>query len=263
MISNYLQSFDIFSWQIIALLILAGFLVGVINTFAGSGTVISYSLFMLLGLPATAANGTIRLGVILQTFAASCSFYRHDALSIKRGLWLALPITIGSVAGAQIAVSINHDIFEKIVGVVMLLMLFLLFYKPKRWVEGKKENIRKKPTYLQHIIYFFIGIYGGFIHIGVGIFLLSALVLVSGYDLVKANALKVFAVFIYSPFVLAVFIFNGEISYAMGLISAIGNLIGGIAASYFAVKKGANFVKWVVIVVIALFSAKLFGLYQI
>ena len=41
--------------------------------------------------------------------------------------------------------------------------------------------------------------------------------LLSGYDLVRANALKVFVVFLYSPFVLAVFMYNGQVEYAMGL----------------------------------------------
>jgi uncharacterized protein len=49
-----------------------------------------------------------------------------------------------------------------------------------------------------------------------------------------------------------------QISYAIGLISAIGNLFGGIAASYFAVNRGAEFVRWVLIIVIIVFSANLF-----
>ncbi|MDA3891589.1 MAG: hypothetical protein PF517_07995 [Salinivirgaceae bacterium] len=37
------------SWFVVFVLIVASFFVGVINTLAGSGTVITYSLFMLLG----------------------------------------------------------------------------------------------------------------------------------------------------------------------------------------------------------------------
>lgn len=263
MVAEFLSTYDIYSWQIISLLIFAGFLVGIINTLAGSGTIISYSLFMLLGLPANYANGTIRLGVIMQTLASSLNFKRQKVLDVKKGILLGIPTVIGSITGAQIAVNINKNIFEIIVGCVMLIMLFFIFYNPDRWIKGKVEKVKEKPTYIQFIIFFLIGIYGGFIHIGVGIFLLAALVLNAGYDLVKANALKVFIVLLYSPFALAVFMYNDHISYSMGLISSIGNIFGGYFASQFAVAWGAKIVRWILIVIIILFTAKLFGVFNL
>ncbi len=255
---SFISEIDVYSFSGIALLIFAGFLVGVVNTFAGSGTAISYSLFMLMGLPASSANGTIRIGVIMQTLAASLNFKRQNTLPLK-GIWLITISTIaGTILGAIIAISINELVLEKIVGFVMLLMLFLLFYKPEVWIKGKSPNTNRKSTIVETGIFFIIGIYGGFIHIGVGIFLLSALVLISGYDLVKANALKVLIVFFYSPFVLVIFIISGQLNYGMGLIAAIGNLIGGIVASQYAVIWGAKFIRWILIIVLILFSAKLF-----
>ena len=260
---EYLQNLDVFSWQIISLLVVAGFSVGFINTFAGSGSVISYSFFMLLGLPAHTANGTIRLGVVLQTLAATYNFYKKDLLEVKKGFLISIPIILGSVTGALIAVNIDKNVFEKVVGVIMVIMLFFIFYKPQRWLRGKEQISEKPIKFWHYIIYYLIGIYGGFIHIGVGIFLLAALVLVSGYDLVKANAIKLLTVFLYTPFALLVYIMNDQVSYAIGLTAAIGNLAGGIVASKLAVKKGATFIRWILIGVIFLFSAKLFGLYSV
>ncbi len=259
---NILSNFDIFSWQGILILLIAGFMVGVINTIAGSGTVITYSLFMILGLPASVANGTIRLGVIMQTLAASLNFNRKNTLEIKNGLIIAIPTIMGTLLGSFIAVQINEDIFEKIIGIVMVLMLIFLFYKPERWIEGKEKLRNQKMPVLQFIIFFAIGIYGGFIHIGVGIFLLAALVLFSGYDLLRANALKVFIVFLYSPFALAMFIINDQVHYAMGLISSVGNLIGGLIASRYAIAWGAKFIRWFLIIVIILFATNLLGLFD-
>ncbi|MFH1000945.1 MAG: sulfite exporter TauE/SafE family protein [Bacteroidota bacterium] len=259
-IAEYLHSFDLYSWQIISLLILAGFMVGIINTLAGSGTVITYSLFMLLGLPAGVANGTIRLGVIMQTLSASLNFKRQHVLDLKKGIILGIPTTLGSVVGARIAVSINEDIFQIIVGIVMLFMLLLIFINPTNWISGKSDLVKKKTNALQWLVFFIIGVYGGFIHIGVGIFLLAGLVLMAGYDLVKANALKVFIVFLYSPFALLVFMYNDHIHYGMGIVSSIGNIFGGFVASQFAVLWGAKFLRWFLIIVIFLFSVKLFGI---
>lgn len=261
MYSDLLENIDIWSPEIIFLLVFTGFLIGLINTLAGSGTAISYAVFMMLGLSPAYANGTIRIGVLTQTFAAGFNFYKKKYLDLRKAVFIAVPITIGSIVGAEIAININQEVFKKIIGGAVILMLFFVFYKPERWVkETKKEQVVKWWHYL---LYFTIGTYGGFIHIGTGIFLLAALVLVSGYDLLRANSLKVFIVFVYTPFALFIFIINGQIDYAIGLISAIGNTIGGLVASTYAVKYGSKHLRWVLIVVLILFSSYLFGFFDL
>lgn len=257
---DLLKNADIYSPEIIALLIFAGFLVGIINTIAGSGTVITYSLFMMLGLPVNLANGTIRLGVIMQTLASTLNFRKHNVLDWKKGFKLALPVVIGSIVGAQIATEINEAVFEKILAIVLLILLVFIFYKPEKWLKDQVHKIQSKPSIVQLLLFFIIGIYGGFIHIGVGIFMLSVLVLNAGYDLVKANAIKVMTVLLYSPFALAVFIMNDQVHYGMGLIAAIGNVFGGIVGSRMAISWGSNFVRWVLIFVIIAFSAYLLNI---
>jgi len=60
---------SIFStWYLIPLTILAGFLAGIINTLAGSGSVVTLAMLSLLGLPSNIANGTNRIGVLFQSF---------------------------------------------------------------------------------------------------------------------------------------------------------------------------------------------------
>ena len=254
---DLLANFDLYSWQVISLLLLAGFLVGFINTIAGSGTVITYSLFMMLGLPANFANGTIRLGVVMQTLVAGLNFRKHQKLDFKKGLKLAIPVIVGSVIGAQIAASIDENIFRKILAGVLFIMLIFLFADPKRWLKDQLHLINRKPDFLQISIFFGIGLYGGFIHIGVGIILLSAIVLNAGYDLVKANAIKIMIVFLYSPFALVVFMLNSQVHYGIGLIAAIGNIAGGVIGSNMAISKGSGFVRWILVAVILLFAGYL------
>lgn len=254
---------NLYTWQVISLLIVAGFLVGFINTIAGSGTVITYSLFMTMGMPANIANGSIRLGVILQTLSATLTFKRHGVLDWKKGLILSIPIALGSIIGAQIAAILDVKIFEKMLALIMLSMIFFLFQNPKKWVEGHAEKMSKRSNFKELIVFFAIGLYGGFTHIGVGIFLLAALVLKAGYDLVKANAIKVLSVLVYSPFALAVFVFNNQVNYEIGLISAIGNIFGGLLASRLAVNWGAGFIRWFLVLIILLFNAKVFGLFKL
>jgi uncharacterized membrane protein YfcA len=251
------------SWLEIIVLITSGVLVGFINTLAGGGSIISLSVLMFLGLPAGVANGTNRVAILIQSIAAVGSFKHQKVLDHKKGLWLAIPATLGSIFGAWIAVDLNEAIIEKSIAIVMLLMVFFILYKPESWLKGKIELQEKKVSISQMILFFFIGIYGGFLHMGVGYFLLAGIVLTAGFDLVKGNAIKNFIVLIWAPAILLVFIINDQVNFAYGLTHSIGNVAGALVASRMAVKKGSNFVRWVIIAVILLTVAEVFGLIDI
>ncbi len=247
----------------VIILIVSGLLVGFINTLAGGGSIISLSILMFLGLDPNIANGTNRVAIFLQNIAAVGSFKRQKVLDHKKGFWLAIPATLGSILGAEIATELNKDIIEKAIAIVMLIMMFVILYKPQRWLKGREDIQAKKISFWQVILFFVIGIYGGFLHMGVGYALLAGIVLGAGYDLVKANAIKVFIILIWSPVILVVFLINNQVNILYGLILSVGNIAGALIASRLAVKKGAAFVRWVIIAVIILTAAHVFGLIDI
>ncbi|MEN8138538.1 MAG: sulfite exporter TauE/SafE family protein [Bacteroidota bacterium] len=244
--------------EIIALII-SGIAVGFINTLAGGGSIISLSILMFLGLPAGIANGTNRIAITLQTITATINFKKNNILDSKKGIRLGIPTIIGSILGAYIAIDINEDIFEKAMAIIMIIMVIFIFLRPNRWLLNKQELIDKKVSIWQYILFFFIGIYGGFLHVGIGYFLLASIVLGAGYNLVKANAIKILIVMMYVPFSLAVFIWNDQVNYKYGLILSIGNVIGAYVASKYAITRGAEFVRWVILVVVLLTAANIFG----
>ena len=247
--------------EIITLLI-AGLLVGFINTLAGGGSIISLSVLMMLGLPAPIANGTNRIAIIIQTLTATTSFRQQKVLETKKAVYLSIPAIFGSLIGAMFAVDIREDIFEKAIGVVMLIMLIFILYKPQKYIYGRADISKKPLNWKTYIVFFFIGIYGGFLHMGVGYFLLAGIVGMAGFDLVKANAIKVFVVLAYAPFTLFIFLWYDQVNWKYGLILAVGAVIGALVASRLAVTRGVNFVKWVIVIVILLTSGEMFGLYD-
>ena len=243
-------------------LIVAGLLVGFINTLAGGGSIISLSVLMMLGLPAPIANGTNRIAIIIQTLTATTSFKQQKVLETRKAIYLSIPAILGSLIGAWFAVDIREDIFEKAIGVVMLIMLVFILYKPQKYIYGRADISKKPLNWKTYIVFFFIGIYGGFLHMGVGYFLLAGIVGMAGFDLVKANAIKVFVVLAYAPFTLFIFLWYDQVNWKYGLILAIGAVIGALVASRLAVTRGVNFVKWVIVIVILLTSGEMFGLYD-
>ena len=255
-----LQDLDLTLWKVIAV-IGVGVVAGFINTLAGSGSLLTLPLLMFLGLPANVANGTNRIAILLQNVVSVSTFKRQKVLDFRQGLIMALPAIAGSVFGARIAVSINDVIMEKAIGGLLILMFFLIIIKPGRWLNSHEGRSPVKFA-TQMVIFFFIGMYGGFIQAGVGFFLLAGLVLGAGYELVKANALKVFIVFLYTPFALAIFMWKGDVNYVLGFILAIGTMIGAFLGARVAVKWGARAVRVFLLVALFFASLKLIGVFE-
>ena len=250
-------------WYLYLAVIAAGFIAGFINTLAGSGSLVTLPLLIFLGLPANVANGTNRVAILLQNVVGVSSFSHQKMLNLRRGLILAIPAVIGSVIGAQIAVDLNEQIMRHTIGALMVVMLFVIIIRPKRWLEGRPEIIDKPPDWKQMLIFFTIGIYGGFIQAGVGIFLLAGLTLSAGFDLVRANAVKVLIILCYTVFALAIFFINNQVDWGVGLILAVGNMLGAWVASRMAVKRGAVFVRGLLIIIVVVSAIKLLGLFDL
>jgi uncharacterized protein len=244
----------------IIVIVVAGILVGFINTLSGGGSVISLSLLIILGLPASIANGTNRISIFFQTFSSVSSFTRQKMFTSLKPVWLGIPATIGSVIGAYVAVDVNEKVIEIAMTIAMVIMVFFLFYKPDRWLKENPALLSEKLKWWQFVIFFFVGVYGGFIQVGVGYFLLMSLVLGVGYDLVKANAVKNLIVFFYAVFALLVFILDGQVNYLYGLILSAGSIIGALIASYLAVKKGAGFIRAVIVASVILTILQVSGI---
>jgi uncharacterized protein len=244
----------------IIILTIAGILAGFINTLSGGGSVISLSLLILLGLPANIANGTNRINIFFQSLSSVGSFARQKMFTTMKPVWLGIPATIGSVTGALLAVDVNKKVIEIAITFAMVIMVFFLFYKPDKWLKENTYLLSGKIKWWQVLIFFIVGFYGGFIQVGVGYFLLFALVIGVGYDLVKANAVKNLIVFFYAIFALLVFIINGQVNFLYGLILSGGSIIGALTASYLAVKKGSVFIRAVIVVSVILTILQITGL---
>jgi uncharacterized membrane protein YfcA len=248
------------TWTSIIILICSGIIVGFINTLAGGGTVISLSVFMFLGLPPIVANGTNRIAIIFQNATAVACFQKNKLIDWHKVLRLSIPAILGSLTGAAIAGFLSNKLFLLIfTGVVILFGISILF-NPDRYIREKTELINRKVSVWQYLLYFIIGTYGGFVHVGIGYLLLAALVLSNGYDLMKANVLKNVLVLLYVPFSLLIYLWQGNIYWSFGFIHAIGNITGAWLAARLAIKKGASFIRYIVLVLILIVILQLFGI---
>jgi len=235
-----------------------GFVAGFINTLAGSGSLLTLPMLILLGLPANVANATNRVGVLCQGIVAVATFRQRGALPLGGSWQLIVPAVVGGIVGAELAVDLDEALMRQVIGVLMLVLLVVMLFKPERWIA--EHEGRGQPRLLVEVpLFFAIGVYGGFIQVSVGLLLLAGLVLGAGYNLVGANAMKNLIVLVLTAAALVVFVVNDQVQWTLGLLLGAGQAAGAWVAARVAIKRGAEFVRYVVIVIIVLSAAALFA----
>ncbi|MFQ5747344.1 MAG: sulfite exporter TauE/SafE family protein [Gemmatimonadota bacterium] len=247
------------AWQTYSLLFAAGGVAGTLNVIAGGGSFLTIPLLIFLGLPATVANGTNRVGILLQNVGAVWGFHRHGLVRRRWIAGAALPATAGAVVGTLLAIRIGDRPFERILAILMVLAAAWTLWDPlgrRAPHPSGAEAGPGWPGWLPAAGFFGIGIYAGFVQAGAG-FLFLGLTTLIGLDLVRGNALKVLAVLVLTPVALALFAAGGKVDWAMGLALGLGTAAGGQVGVHLTVLKGHAWVKRVVTAAILAFALKL------
>ena len=244
------------------LLIGVGLIAGFINTLAGSGSLLTLPLLMFLGLSPHQANATNRVAIFFQNLVAVKNFTKQKMLAPRQEIGLVIPALIGSIVGASFAVNIDEKVLHAFIAGLLFFMFFIILLKPDRWVKEQAGKVEGKRPFWQMIIFFFVGIYGGFIQAGVGFFLLSALVLGVGYNLIKANAVKVLIVLSYTVIALGIFMWSGQVNYLYGLVLAVGNSAGAFIASKYAKQIGTKVIRHILLAAVLLAGMKIAGVFE-
>jgi uncharacterized membrane protein YfcA len=235
-------------WYLI--LVVAGFVAGVVNTIAGGGSFLTLPALMLFGLDPKIANGTNRVAVLFSSGAAVATFYKHGHLDGKLAGRLTLPTMLGVPVGALLAVYLPSQAFESVFGAIFLCMAVLLIRNPQPLTEARTDAAASNAWITT--IFFGIGIYVGFIQAGMGILVLLAMSLLNSGDLVASNAVKNWIGFIVTLTAVVMFALYGLIEWLPGLVMAVGNVFGGVFGAKLAIKKGNRLIfAFLVIVMIA------------
>ena len=233
---------------------LLGNVVGFINVLAAGGSFLTLAFLIALGFPPNVANGTNRVGLIIQNSFASMKFYKLNILKAKFAFSVAIPTIMGAILGSYIATHISNELLKKLIAIFMVLISLITIYKPDRFV--KKGSFSKKKWTAMMIIFFIIGIYGGFIQAGVGFFIITASVW-GGFNMVEANSIKVFVITIYTAIILPLFIINHQANIFAGILLGLGSVIGARLAISVSIKKGDRFIRSALLILLVVFAIKL------
>ncbi len=243
-------------YWIYPLLVAGGFAAGFINTVAGGGSMLTLPLLILAGLPADMANGTNRVAILVQNTAAMLGFRSKGVNPWRMGLWLCVPACIGACAGACIAVEVDPATLKRIFGVVLIVLCGVVLFNPSgSLVKKETGTFAARPSVKSFLVFFVVGLWGGFAQVGVGFLFLGGLILCSDLNLVYANAVKLFVILAFTALSFLIFFINGQVDIVLGLVMAIGNAAGAWTASVLSVKKGSSWIR--IFLVAAAFLAAL------
>lgn len=235
---------------------LAGIFAGFINVVAGGGSLITLPLMIFFGLPPLVANGTNRIGIIAQNIVAVSNFSRKG-IFIYPFSWYAGGIAIiGSVIGSYLALEMDDQLFNRILSIVMVATGVAILLNNKNTAAISSVPVVKNQA-VSLFFFFFIGIYGGFIHVGIGFLMILILSRINQLTLRYANSIKVFVALLFSISSIIVFILNGAINWKVGFALAIRTSFGGYLGSHFTMKKSEKWIKLILILAIGVMAVKL------
>ena len=241
----------------IILLMGAGLFAGFINTVAGGGSLISMPLLIFMGLPPVEANASNRVALLLQNIFALQGFRSKGVSVFPYAYWPAITATAGAIVGAYIAVDIGGRLFNRILAVVMLLVIVLTVLKPYLFNQKINEVFSIRRNTASILLFFGVGVYGGFVQAGVGFLVIAVLTGVHGLNMSKTNSIKVFVILCYTIIALVVFFIEGKIRWQYGLTLAVGNATGGWIASRWSVGKDDRIIRMILVVTVLALAVKL------
>jgi uncharacterized membrane protein YfcA len=188
---NFLMS----STEILALLG-AALAAGVINAVAGGGTLITFPVLILFGVPPVIANATSTLSLVAGT-AGSLYGFRDNLKEVRPWFATFVPVSIGGGwLGSFLLTHGSEKAFSKLVPYLILFATILFM------LQGILSRLRRSPIaqkspafYSFHLVMalffqFLVSIYGGYFGAGIGILMLASLGFMGFSNIHQMNTLK-------------------------------------------------------------------------
>ncbi|MEX2352645.1 MAG: sulfite exporter TauE/SafE family protein [Gammaproteobacteria bacterium] len=239
------------------ILFFAGCVAGFLNVLAGGGSLLTVPIMVFMGIPGPVANGTNRIGILVQNIVSVFTFFKRGFSDFRLSLTLSAMSIPGAVAGAMLGTELDGVWFNRVLALIMLAVMVIMALEKRYLAIRTEEKISRTRVVMAHLAMIGIGFYGGFIQIGVGFIIMPVLQRILGLDLVRVNMHKVFIVGVFTMVALIVFASRVEILWFLGGCLALGNALGGWFGTHMSVVKGEKLIKIVLNTVLVIFIIKL------
>ncbi|WP_327377152.1 sulfite exporter TauE/SafE family protein [Streptomyces sp. NBC_01216] len=219
-------------WEILAVFA-AGVGAGTINTIVGSGTLITFPVLLLTGLPPVTATVSNALGLIPGSVSGAIGYREELKGQRRRVLRLGAVAAVGGLTGAALLLTLPPRAFETIVPVLVALALVLVILQPRisRAVLARRERSGSPgdpdggTLLLTGLL--LASVYGGYFTAAQGIIYLSLMGMLLADSLQRLNAVKNVLAAIVNSIAALFFLFVADFDWPAVVLIAVGSAIGG------------------------------------
>lgn len=224
------------NWLTLCLLVPIGFVAGIVNVLAGGGSFLTLPALMATGLPLPLANGTNRIAVVVQGLFATAAYRSSGELDGRLYRKLLPPLLLGALVGAWLATVIPPPSLRRVFAVLFLAMAGVLM------LRKQKQARARAPHPLRHVALFFVGVYGGFIQAGVGLWILLSASNLFGESTVRANSVKLPLTLTFTVPALVLFAEAQLVALLPGTLLALGTVLGTFVGVRLSLKGGETLI---------------------
>lgn len=212
------------------LILVAGFLGGLLNAIAGGGTFITFPALVFIGIPEIAANATSTVAAMPGYLSAAIGF-RKDIAELDRKLLLRLTLwsMLGGGIGSGLLLISSNEAFAILIPFLLLgaTLVFLRGAQIREWAARQRGAVTAfgAGTMIP------VAIYGGFFNGGLGIVLLALFSMWGMTNLHAMNGLKCWLSFALSVVSFVIFAIGGKVVWIPALVMGLGTILGGLAGA--------------------------------
>ena len=212
------------------LILVAGFLGGLLNAIAGGGTFITFPALVFIGIPEIAANATSTVAAMPGYLSAAIGF-RRDIAELDRKLLLRLTLwsMLGGAIGSGLLLISSNEAFAILIPFLLLgaTLVFLRGAQIREWAARQRGAVTAfgAGTMIP------VAIYGGFFNGGLGIVLLALFSMWGMTNLHAMNGLKCWLSFALSVVSFVIFAIGGKVVWIPALVMGLGTILGGLAGA--------------------------------
>ncbi|QQZ59724.1 TSUP family transporter [Paenibacillus sonchi] len=243
------------SIAMITILVICGFLAGVIDSVVGGGGLIAIPALLSSGIPLPLLLGSNKLAGTLCSFTSTASFVRSGKINFGLVKYLVPFSIVGAVGGSLTVRQVPSEFLKPLV-IVMLIVITVYTLFKKSWGDVSTFSADSRKTLLIGMgIALLIGFYDGFFGPGTGSFLIFAFLML-GFEFVTAAGNAKVLNFASNIASLLTFAAVGSVSLYYGLLLGIPMVIGAIVGSRIAIRKGASYIRPLFIAVTVILIGK-------
>ena len=226
------------------------FLAAVVDSISGGGGLISLPAYTLAGLDYGMASGCNKFSACFGTLSSVVRYFKGGKILWKPALVAALGALPGAWLGTQLSMLLSSRVMHifmicatPVVGVLVLM---------KKDVDSKPKPVTNKTLVLCLLSGLIVGTYDGFFGPGTGTFLIILFTAMTGMDMVTASATSKPVNLASNISSLITRIAAGQVIFALAIPAMCLSITGGWLGSRLALMRGAKFIRYVMMGVLAL-----------